>query len=167
MPGHDHCCVPACTNRRNKRPGLSFHAFPKDDRLCRRWIAAIKRDKGRFSAIGSDTRVCGAHVTAQDDFAKCGPEMLSEGQGRRRPCLKRDAVPSIFSFRPAVTTRPSPSKRRQDALERHDKLASQAKLRKFSPLTELETLRLELKEARECIVSLEHTSSALQVKTNF
>lgn len=161
MPGHDHCCVPACTNRRNKCPGLSFHAFPKDDQLRRRWIAAIKRDEGRFFAIGSDTRVCSAHFTAEDYFAQCGPEVLSEGQGRRRPCLKRDAVPSIFSFRPAVTTRPSPSKRRQDALERYEKLASQAKLPKFGPLTELETLRLELKEARERIVSLEHASSAL------
>ena len=96
MPGHDHCCVPACTNRRNKCPGLSFHAFPKDDQLRRRWIAAIKRDKGRFFAIGSDTRVCSAHFTAEDYLAQCGPEVLSEGQGRRRPCLKRNAVPSIF-----------------------------------------------------------------------
>ena len=100
MPGHDHCCVPACTNRKNKCPGLSFHAFPKDDQLRRRWIAAIKRDEGRFFAIGSDTRVCSAHFTAEDYFAQCGPEVLSEGQDRRRPCLKRDAVPSIFSFRP-------------------------------------------------------------------
>ena len=148
--------------RRNKCPGLSFHDFLKDDQLRRRWIAAIKRNKSRFSfAIRSDTCVCSAHFTAKDYFAQCGPEVLSEGQGRRRPCLKRDAVPSIFSFRPAVTTRPSPSKRRQDALERYEKVASQAKLPKFGPLTELETLRLELKEARERIVSLEHASSAL------
>ena len=45
MPGgHAHCCVLLCTNRWEKRPGFSFHCFPHDDDLWKKWIVAIKHD---------------------------------------------------------------------------------------------------------------------------
>ena len=37
MPAHDHCCVPNCSNRRDKCPGLSFHGLPANEGLRKRW----------------------------------------------------------------------------------------------------------------------------------
>ena len=36
--------VVGCSDRSGKRPGLSFHRFPKDPELHKRWTAAVRRE---------------------------------------------------------------------------------------------------------------------------
>ena len=56
-----HCCVPLCTNdyryaekgTQNRR-NLSFHVFPKDEGLKKRWIIAIRRDEGPHFKVRQD-----------------------------------------------------------------------------------------------------------------
>ena len=66
MPAHDHCCVPNCSNRRDKCPGLSFHGLSANEGLRKRWLAAIKRDVGQHFRVTSSTVVCSTHFTAAD-----------------------------------------------------------------------------------------------------
>ena len=61
MPSHDHCCVPLCTNRRDKCPNVRFHCFPREDQLRIRWLVVIRRDEGEFFRISGSTVVCSDH----------------------------------------------------------------------------------------------------------
>ena len=109
MPSGDHCCVFGCTNRRQKNPDLSFHSFPRSNSLRREWIQAIRREVGKEFAIMANTVVCSIHFEES-----CFQPQLPTGAEMRRKCrrLKVDAVPRLFSFRPAPPPpRPSLSDR--------------------------------------------------------
>ncbi|XP_065888497.1 THAP domain-containing protein 2-like [Dysidea avara] len=105
MPTHDHCCVPQCTNRRNKNPELSYHTFPKTAELKKKWIMAIQRDEGPTFKVTNNTVVCSAHFVPSDYTVGQRQGRLAEGLAssfnttKRLKRLKNGAVPSLFSFR--------------------------------------------------------------------
>uniref|UniRef100_A0A8C2ARK3 THAP domain-containing protein 1 n=1 Tax=Cyprinus carpio TaxID=7962 RepID=A0A8C2ARK3_CYPCA len=64
---------------------LSFHTFPSDAEIRRKWLVAIRRDK---FTVTPHTRVCSRHFNKEDVR-----EPLSE-TGRR--LLNKGAVPALF-----------------------------------------------------------------------
>ncbi|XP_056311183.1 uncharacterized protein LOC130222679 [Danio aesculapii] len=61
------CCVPKCSNSKQKQPYLSFHEFPTNDHQRQKWVHAIRRDEGPTFAIRrASTLVCSQHFTAAD-----------------------------------------------------------------------------------------------------
>lgn len=56
--GGTACCIPGCGNSTRRNPSLSFHRFPKDQRLRNTWIHRI----GRSAFTPNDHhRVCSEH----------------------------------------------------------------------------------------------------------
>lgn len=84
---HEHCCVPECTASSTYSAGLSFHAFPSDETLRRRWLIQIRRDQ---FVVSSHSKVCSRHFLPGDIS-----EAKSEG-GKRR--LKKGVVPMLFQW---------------------------------------------------------------------
>lgn len=81
------CCVPQCTASAKFNTFLSFHTFPKDKEIQKRWIVNIRWD---HFTVTNQTRVCSRHSQSTD---------LIEPQtavGRRR--LKNGAVPVLFHW---------------------------------------------------------------------
>ncbi|XP_048022895.1 uncharacterized protein LOC125253136 [Megalobrama amblycephala] len=80
------CCVPQCSNSKQKQPYLSFHDFPSNALQRKKWVCAIRRDEGpTFVIRRASTLVCSQHFTAADDI-----------QGSCR--LKVGVVPSLFQW---------------------------------------------------------------------
>ena len=49
MVNKDHYCVPLSKNNRSKSiAGISYHQFPRNEELRRRWIYMIRRDIGKY-----------------------------------------------------------------------------------------------------------------------
>lgn len=156
MPSHDHCCVFGCTNRRVSHPYLSFHGFPSDPELRGKWIQACKREEGAHFTVTKNTVVCSSHFREKDFFSAI-PGMTST----RR--LRPGAVPSIFTFRPPVVERPSPSERRAVAAARQEEFASQTPVKKPKRgESEREfNLRCDLEAANSRILELEQNVKVL------
>ena len=113
MPSNDHCCVPFCVARQSKTPNLSFHTFPKDTLLKKKWIIAVKRDEGPEFHVTKSTVVCSDHfVTSDYATGKCqGSTSGPSRSGKTLRHLKKDAVPSVFSFHPLPKCRLRPTLR--------------------------------------------------------
>ena len=54
-----NCCVPGCKKKVYEEDGvkISFHKFPEDRELFRKWIVAIRRDVGKEFRVSDHTRV--------------------------------------------------------------------------------------------------------------
>ena len=86
------CCVPECTNYSAKTKGVSYHRIPKDVKLRESWIERL----GRLNLPALENcYVCSVHFT-EDCFEYSLKDSLTGQEGKRT--LKRDAVPSVFSF---------------------------------------------------------------------
>ncbi|XP_005172048.2 uncharacterized protein [Danio rerio] len=84
------CSVPFCSNSKKKQPYLSFHSFPSDESIKRRWLCAIRRDEGvEFTVRKGSSFVCAMHFT--EDEVRVHPQ-----SGRK--FLTPQAVPSRFSW---------------------------------------------------------------------
>uniref|UniRef100_A0A3Q2ZA89 THAP domain-containing protein 1 n=1 Tax=Kryptolebias marmoratus TaxID=37003 RepID=A0A3Q2ZA89_KRYMA len=84
---HEHCCVPKCTASSKYNGLLSFHGFPSDPELRRRWLVSIRRDK---FTVTPHSKVCSLHFT---------PDQLIQPKtagGRRM--LNKGAVPVLFPW---------------------------------------------------------------------
>uniref|UniRef100_A0A3P9LCI0 THAP domain-containing protein 1 n=1 Tax=Oryzias latipes TaxID=8090 RepID=A0A3P9LCI0_ORYLA len=83
---------------------LSFHTFPSDAEIRRKWLVAIRRDK---FTVTPHTRVCSRHFN-KDDVR----EPLSE-TGRR--LINKGAVPALFEWNNFTlpTSRPGVWERRE------------------------------------------------------
>ena len=143
MPSHDHCCVPPCTNRRDRRKDLSFPTFPPSEVLKRRWIHVIRRDEGRTFQVSSNTVVCGEHFLPSDYASSFSSHTDGEPDSKR--CYRRfseGAVSSRFSFvhTSAMPPRPSREERLQISAERAEEMHRRANLPRFGQMTEKETL---------------------------
>lgn len=68
---------------------VSYHRFPSDVGLKKKWIAAIKRDEGPLFRVSKATKVCSLHFLATDFCTNVA-------SGHR--LLLESAVPSIFPF---------------------------------------------------------------------
>ncbi|CAJ1056930.1 THAP domain-containing protein 6-like isoform X3 [Xyrichtys novacula] len=104
------CSAWGCRNRcsvETRSRGVTFHCFPKDNQLRKRWEVALRRKD--FTAT-KFSRLCSEHFR-QEDFDRTGQTVR----------LRNGAVPSIFSFpdhpRRSMTTRTSQtSKRARESL---------------------------------------------------
>uniref|UniRef100_A0A3B3IKM4 THAP-type domain-containing protein n=1 Tax=Oryzias latipes TaxID=8090 RepID=A0A3B3IKM4_ORYLA len=100
----EHCCVPLCQASSKYNSLLSFHTFPSDAEIRRKWLVAIRRDK---FTVTPHTRVCSRHFNKGDVR-----EPLSE-TGRR--LLNKGAVPALFEWNNFTlpTSRPGVWERRE------------------------------------------------------
>uniref|UniRef100_A0A3P9PXH2 THAP domain-containing protein 6-like n=1 Tax=Poecilia reticulata TaxID=8081 RepID=A0A3P9PXH2_POERE len=81
------CAALDCTKRctvQTRTSGVTFHRFPKETNLRKRWVKAVRR-KG-FSP-NTSTRLCSEHFK-KEDFDRTGQTVR----------LREGVVPSIFSF---------------------------------------------------------------------
>lgn len=85
---------------------ITYHGFPADPVMRKKWIAAIKRDEGPLFTVSRSTKVCSHHFLETDFVANVA-------SGRRY--LHESCVPSQFSFRPKKPLRKSPRKRQATA----------------------------------------------------
>ncbi|CAN8032360.1 unnamed protein product [Ixodes persulcatus] len=97
-----HCCVPLCkrygyTSESGRK--VSYHRFPTDVALKKRWIAAIKRDEGPFFSVSKATKVCSEHFVTADFW---------NGVASGRQLLRDTAVPSVFAFQKVAPSRKAP-----------------------------------------------------------
>ena len=62
-----HCSVPLCTSNKQHQPYLSFHGFPTEMSLRKKWIQAVRRDEGpNFKIKQGSTFVCSRHFSESD-----------------------------------------------------------------------------------------------------
>nr|XP_046256225.1 THAP domain-containing protein 6-like isoform X2 [Scatophagus argus] len=83
----EHCAAYCCTNRRtieNRARGITFHKFPKDKDIRKKWEVASRTE--RFTASDSSV-LCSEHFK-QADFDRTGQIVR----------LRDGVIPSIFSF---------------------------------------------------------------------
>ena len=91
--GHKCCAAASCSNRSDNHPDLSFHKFPKDDDLHKKWEIRMRRGDSEFKSV-SNKFCCSSHFLPSD-FKK-------SLTGHRRE-LKKGTVPSIFQWSPVST----------------------------------------------------------------
>ena len=99
-----NCCVPLC-----KETG--GYLFPKEKDLRKKWQVAIKRENDRKNLWkpSAHSVVCFKHFRLSDFHEP----KVTYGE-KRRNVLKRDAVPSIFPFRPLSSEASSREKRYEE-----------------------------------------------------
>ena len=165
MPSHDHCCVPGCSNRREKRSDLSFHPFPAQEDRRKRCVVAVRRDEGEDFRITDSTVVCGEHFTL-DSYHSPALAFTTQPGSRVSRRLKNDAVPTVFAFlKKPIYSRPTPLQRSKDAQVRQDERKRKlelAKLPRYGPLQEVDSLKKDLADSRDREVSLAAQVSSLK-----
>ena len=109
-----HCCVPGCINHSSKTCNISYHRIPNDKGLRKAWLARIRRDN--LPPL-QNCYVCSEHFTDDCFEADLKAQLMSELKVKRR--LKRDAIPSVFSFGP------EPKKPRISSENRESRLRAQ------------------------------------------
>ncbi len=82
-----YCCVPLCDTSSRFNSVVSFHTFPLDKEISKKWIHYIRRED--FN-ITTNTRVCSRHFKSDDLIEPSTPT------GRR--LLKKGAVPTLFEW---------------------------------------------------------------------
>ncbi|XP_067933201.1 THAP domain-containing protein 1-like [Watersipora subatra] len=108
------CCAYGCSSNPEKCPDLAFHRFPNEKRAETRnaWVKAVRRQDWTPT---SSSVLCSGHF--QKDCYKIPP-----GIGRK-PMLKSDAIPSIFTayptyLQPKAVKRWTPTIRTESLLKR-------------------------------------------------
>ena len=91
--GHKCCAAANCNFRSDNRPDLSFHEFPKDDYLKKKWEVKMRRGDATFKNIANKF-CCSAHFLPSD--------FKQSLTGHRRD-LKRGAIPSVFKWAPVTS----------------------------------------------------------------
>ena len=86
------CCVAAgCDSISGK--GYSFHKFPRDKTLQRRWVSAVKRQRSNWDGPSMDSQLCSKHFE-DDHFVTEGvcfcDEMGIPAVKRLKPDAGRD-----------------------------------------------------------------------------
>ena len=88
------CVAAGCDTISGK--GCSFHKFPKNESLQRRWISAVKRQRRDWDGPSSDSQLCSKHF-AEDCFVTEGVRFCEEMGIPTLKRLKPDVVPTIFA----------------------------------------------------------------------
>ncbi|XP_058946272.2 uncharacterized protein [Pocillopora verrucosa] len=82
------CCAGQCENNSDKRPDISFHGLPLDNKaLLKTWITKMRRHPNYFN-VNKHVKICSEHFRPED--------FINPEAKKRR--LKRDVVPSIFAW---------------------------------------------------------------------
>lgn len=115
------CSVPYCANyKQAQKEGVIFHSLPTGDiPRCRKWLAAIKNNIYNVNtpvAKYQNIRVCSQHFRPEDYLRDYQSELM--GKPNRRQ-LKRDAIPSVFSFttKRKTSDQPTPAQKKRSRLE--------------------------------------------------
>nr|XP_019966911.1 PREDICTED: uncharacterized protein LOC109645721 [Paralichthys olivaceus] len=82
-PSGDFCCVPECTISGKFNSSVSFHHFPKDEKLRNMWLRNVRREN---LVVGRSTKVCSRHFVPTDVIHS----------GKRR--LREGAAPQLFTW---------------------------------------------------------------------
>lgn len=104
--GHKCCAAAKCTFRSDNRPDLSFHEFPRDGDLKKKWEVAMRRGDSSFKSIKNKS-CCSAHFLPSD--------FKDSLTGHRRE-LKKGVIPSVFDWKSATTERGDRLKLRTEAI---------------------------------------------------
>ena len=82
------CSALNCKNHtgRNKKAGVSFHKFPRDEARLSEWLVKVKQEGFQPNV---DSRLCSEHFTS-DSFDRCG----------LRVQLLKNAVPIVLTEAP-------------------------------------------------------------------
>ncbi|CAN8006746.1 unnamed protein product, partial [Ixodes hexagonus] len=81
---------------------VSYHRFPRDATIYRKWIVAIKRDEGPHFKVTKSTKVCSGH------FKPCD---FIPGVASGNNLLRDSAIPSVFKFASQPKHRKPPKQR--------------------------------------------------------
>lgn len=111
-----HCCVPGCINHSSKTSNISYHRIPNDKGLQKAWLARIRRDN--LPPL-QNCYVCSEHFTDDCFETDLKAQLMPELKVKRR--LKRDAIPSVFSFgrepkKPRISSENRESRQRAEEL---------------------------------------------------
>ena len=92
-----YCKVVGCKSDSNRKDlRVSWHRFPKDDRLRRQWISRINRLGYCEKDWLPSHVICGLHFVDPDDFVSPSPSQAeSLGYKRGRFDLKTGVIPSV------------------------------------------------------------------------
>ena len=110
-----YCIAYGCSNGdREAARGISFFRLPltRKDTL-RKWLLRLRL---KDPPLSSNSRVCSEHFTPDCFVKDLRAELLHE---KPRATLREGAVPTIFSFRPAVKERTTGSRRRHIKVRIH------------------------------------------------
>jgi len=88
-----HCCVPGCINHSSKTCNIIYHRIPNGKGLRKAWLPRIRRDN---LPPFQNCYVCSEHFTDNCFEADLKAQLMPELKVKGR--LKRDAIPSVFSF---------------------------------------------------------------------
>ncbi|XP_026114965.1 uncharacterized protein LOC113093359 [Carassius auratus] len=83
-PRSEHCCVPLCVVSARYNSTVSFHSFPVEEDLRKKWLVQIRRDDFQ---VNKNTKVCSVHFRS-DDFM----------EGARLKRLKKGVFPTLFEW---------------------------------------------------------------------
>nr|CAD7424290.1 unnamed protein product [Timema monikensis] len=92
------CSAYNCQERYVKGGDITFHSFPKNEELKRKWVLLTRRQN--FIPTQA-SKLCSKHFTSDcfDNDSQCQSTTI-----RKKTKLKQDAVPSIFNFPRFVNT---------------------------------------------------------------
>lgn len=82
-----YCSAFGCKNKWNKDSLLTWHKFPRDERIKAVWVQKIRRKNW---APSSTSRICSEHFTTDCFYSR----HLSNSRTR----LRNNAIPTIFKF---------------------------------------------------------------------
>ena len=88
------CVAAGCDSVSGK--GCSFHKFPKNEALRRRWVNAVKRQRSNWNGPSADSQLCSNHFT-EDCFVTDGFRFREAMGIKTLKRLKPDAVPTVFA----------------------------------------------------------------------
>ena len=89
------CCIAASCDTVSGK-GYSFHKFPKDDALQRRWVSAVKQQQSNWNGPSKDSQLCSKHFE-EDCFITDGVCFREEMGIPMVKRLKTNTVPTIFA----------------------------------------------------------------------
>nr|CAD7460870.1 unnamed protein product [Timema tahoe] len=92
------CSAYNCQERYVKGGDITFHSFPKNEELKKKWVLLTRRQN--FTPTQA-SKLCSKHFTSDcfDNESQCQSTTI-----RKKTKLKQDAVPSIFHFPRFVNT---------------------------------------------------------------
>ena len=112
-----HCCVLECTKkgcRDENGDKISFFKFPIDDpQLKRKWLHAIRRDKGKYFKVTGATKVCSRHfrpgeikqTLAGKNELRAGVVTSVFASIRTSPRKRKDPIARNFEIPPSEAAR--------------------------------------------------------------
>ena len=86
--------------------GVSLFSFPRDPTLRKKWADQVKRTRAKWEA--SDYSVLCSKQFAHQCFHQDSKLSASMGLGKRKACLKSDAIPTLFD-KPVTLKSKSPA----------------------------------------------------------